>query len=89
MTDPRDDERGPVNEDAEHAEWVEVGNYRTGLEAEMAKQLLDAAGIPVLARSDAPGIFGLSFQGAVTGGITLHVPSPEAEHALVLLDPTP
>ena len=32
-------------------------------------------------QSNAPGIFGLAFQGAVAGGITLHVPTPELERA--------
>lgn len=71
----------------EHAEWVLVGTYRTGLEADMARQVLDNEGIPVLAKSDAPGIFGMGFQGVVTGGVTLHVPGPEVERAMQLLEP--
>jgi len=76
-------------EPSEHAEWVEIGTYRTGLEADMARQLLEDDGIPVLAKSDAPGIFGAGFQGTVTGGITLHVPSPEVDRARLVLDLTP
>ena len=76
-------------ERADHAEWIEIGTYRTGLEADMARQLLEDEGIPVLVKSDAPGIFGAGFQGAVTGGITLHVPSPEFDRALLVLDLTP
>ena len=74
---------------SDHAEWVEVAAYSTGLEADIARQQLDAEGIPVLVKSAASGIFGLSFQGAVTGGITLFVPSPEVERALALLEPEP
>ena len=78
-----------MDNNPEHAEWVEVATYGTGLEADMARQQLDAEGIPVLVKSTASGIFGLSFQGAVTGGITLLVPSPEVERALTLLEVEP
>lgn len=72
-----------------HAEWVAIGNFNTAFEADMIRQTLEAEGIPVLVKSDAPGIFGAGFQGAVTGGVTLHVPSPEAERALELLELDP
>ena len=52
----------------------------------MARQLLESEGIPVLVQSNAPGIFGAGFQGAVTGGIVLRVPSPELDRAASLLD---
>ena len=68
------------------ASWVVVGSYGTGLEADMARQLLEAEGIPVLVQSNAPGIFGAGFQGAVTGGIVLRVPSPELDRAASLLE---
>ena len=68
------------------AEWVAIANYSTGFEADMMRQTLEAEGIPVLMGSNAPGIFGASFQGAVTGGISLQVPSPLAERARELLD---
>ena len=51
-----------------------------------ARQLLEAEGIPVLVQSNAPGIFGAGFQGAVTGGIVLRVPSPELDRAASLLE---
>ena len=70
----------------DRAEWVSIGSYATGLEADMAKSTLEAAHIPVLVRSNAPGIFGLAYQGNVAGGITLHVPTPEVSRALDLLD---
>ncbi len=75
--------------DEQHAEWVAIGNFNTAFEADMIRQTLETAGIPVLAKSDAPGIFGAGFQGVVTGGVTLHVPSPEAERALELLELDP
>lgn len=77
------------SEHEQQAEWVVIGNFNTAFEADMVRQSLEAEGIPVLAKSDAPGIFGAGFQGAVTGGVTLHVPSPELERAQSLLDLTP
>jgi hypothetical protein len=81
-------ERSDHDEQA-HAEWVAVATFATGLEADMARQQLDAEGIPVLTKSDAPGIFGAGFQGSVGGGVTLHVPSPEVDRAMMLLDMQP
>ena len=77
------------SEQEEQAQWVVIGNFDTAFEAEMVRQSLEAEGIPVLTKSDAPGIFGASFQGSVTGGVTLHVPSPEFDRAQALLDLTP
>ncbi len=87
MTERTDAEGERDDPTQPHAHWVPVGTYPTGLAADMARQLLDEQGIPVLAQSDAAGIFGLGFQGAVTGGVTLHVPSPEVERARQLLEP--
>lgn len=67
------------------AEWIEVATFSTGLEADIAKSALEDADIPVLVRSNAPGIFGLAFQGVVAGGISLHVPTPEIDRARELL----
>lgn len=77
------------NEHEEQAQWVPIGNFNTAFEADMVRQSLEAEGIPVLTKSDAPGIFGAGFQGSVTGGVTLHVPSPEFDRAQALLDLTP
>lgn len=68
------------------AEWVTIATYATGFEADMARQWLDSEGIPSLVSSNAPGIFGAAFQGAVTGGIALQVPSPVADEARAILD---
>ena len=67
------------------AQWVTIATFSTGFEADMARQRLEAEGIPVLVGSNAPGIFGASFQGPVTGGITMQVPSPVSEWAHALL----
>ncbi len=79
----------PDSDDPSRAEWVAIATFATGLEADMARQQLDAEGIPVLTKSDAPGIFGAGFQGSVGGGVTLCVPSPEVERAIMLLDGQP
>ena len=67
------------------AEWVTVATYSTGLEADIARDALETAGIPVLVRSNSVGIFGPSYGGGVPGGIDLRVPSPELERALEAL----
>ena len=61
-------------------------SYSTGLEAEMAQQILAGAGIPSMLRSDRAGVFGLSFQGAVPGGIKLVVPESALIEARELLE---
>lgn len=68
------------------AQWVEVASFSTGLEADIARATLEEAGIPARVVSNRAGVFGLTFQGFVPGGITLEVPSPELERARDLLD---
>lgn len=75
-----------MSADETRAEWITVTTVSSGLEADIARSLLEAEGIPVLVRSDSAGIFGLAFQGNIAGGIALQVPSPEAERARALLD---
>lgn len=71
---------------SDKAEWVSIGNFSTGFQADMARQLLEAEDIPVLVNSNAPGIFGAAFQGTVVGGITLQVPSPLLGRARMILE---
>lgn len=78
-----------ADETTARAEWIEVATFATGLDADIAKSALEDADIPVLVRSNAPGIFGLAFQGVVAGGIALHVPTPELERARELLATAP
>lgn len=54
--------------------WTSIGVFATGLEADIAREALEDADIPVLVRGDQPGIFGSGFQGTVPGGIELLVP---------------
>jgi len=72
-------------DDESRAEWVQVASFATGLEADIAKNTLEDDGIPVLVQSNAPGIFGLAYQGGVAGGVRLHVPTPEVSRARELL----
>ncbi len=77
------------DDSGERAEWIDVGTFATGLDADIARDTLERSEIPVFVQSNAAGIFGLAFQGAVSGGITLRVPSPEAERARALLANAP
>lgn len=74
------------DDEAPRAQWVQVASYATGLEADIARDTLEMAEIPVLVRSNAPGIFGLAFQGVVAGGVALCVPTPEVTRARDLLE---
>ncbi len=67
------------------AEWVVLGSFNTGLEADIARQTLEAEDIPVLVKGNHPGIFGAAFQGVVTGGIELLVPDAELARARELV----
>jgi len=77
------------DDSGERAEWIDVATFATGIDADIARDTLERAEIPVFVQSNAAGIFGLAFQGAVPGGITLRVPSPEAERARALLANAP
>lgn len=67
-------------------QWVPLRSYSTGLEAEMAQQSLREAGIPSLLQSSRAGVFGLTFQGSVPGGITIAVPGSAVDRARELLE---
>jgi hypothetical protein len=62
-------------------QWAELASFGTGLEAEIARQKLDDAGIPALIKSDVSGIFGAAFQGIVPSGVSVSVPEPELARA--------
>jgi hypothetical protein len=66
--------------------WTTIGSFGTGLEADMARERLITAGIPVLMRTERSGIFGPGFQGAMPGGAGLAVPAAFADQARALLD---
>jgi hypothetical protein len=70
----------------EHARFVPLATYPNALAADIARQTLEAAGIPVLVKGLQVGVFGPSFMGDLYGGVELHVPSPELERARLLLE---
>jgi hypothetical protein len=63
------------------AEWAPLATFGNTLEADLVRQALEEEGIPVLVRGNQLGIFGGGFQGNVTGGVELLVPSPELARA--------
>ena len=69
------------------AEWVKLATFGSGLEADLARETLEAAEIPVQVRGQHIGLFGPAFQGPVPGGLDLYVPSPELDRARDLLEP--
>jgi hypothetical protein len=70
---------------ADESGWIQVASFGTGLEADIARQELESAEIPVVMRSDQAGIYGLSFQGALPGGVKLYVPAQALKQARELL----
>jgi hypothetical protein len=69
----------------ERREWTTIASFGTGIDADIARELLIAAGIPVLMRSERSGIFGPGFQGSVPGGVGLAVPVAFVKQARELL----
>ena len=63
------------------AEWAPLATFGNTLAADLVRQALEEEGIPVLVRGNQVGIFGGAFQGSVTGGVELLVPSPELDRA--------
>jgi hypothetical protein len=62
--------------------WSVLATYSSGLQADIAMQQLEQAGIPALRDSnDAAGIFGASFQGTTPAGFTVRVPTDTLEDA--------
>ncbi len=66
--------------------YVLLATFANGFEADLARERLEAEDIPVLAKGSNVGMFGGAFQGSVTGGVSLFVPSPEIDRAKALLD---
>ncbi|MGK2961494.1 MAG: putative signal transducing protein [Gemmatimonadaceae bacterium] len=69
-----------------NTEWESLGLFPTGLDADIARQALEEAGIPVLVKGDRAGIFGAAFQGAFSGGVEILVPTIALAHAREILD---
>jgi hypothetical protein len=66
--------------------FVPLATFANGFEADLARERLEAEGIPVLLKGPQVGMFGAGFQGSFMGGAELFVPSPELERARALLD---
>jgi hypothetical protein len=75
----------------ESPKWVLLGFFSSVLSADIARESLEAAEIPVLVKSNHPGLWGGAFQGTVVGGVELLVPDAALEAALEILggDDTP
>lgn len=70
----------------ERARFVLLASYGTGFAADLARERLEAEGIPVLLKGPAVGTLGGVFQGPIFGGVQLLVPSPELDRARELLE---
>ena len=66
--------------------WTSVASFAALYEAELPRQRLEAAGIPVLVRGAEPGIWGPAFPGPTSRGIELLVPEERVPDAAELLD---
>ena len=70
-------------------QWISVGTYASGLEADIAVARLDSAGILAVARgNDIVGVFGPGFAGSTSRGVEVLVPSDAIDAARDLLDDT-
>ena len=66
--------------------FVRLASFANGFEADLARERLEAEGIPVLLKGAQVGMFGAGFQGSFMGGAELFVPSPEYERAKALIE---
>ncbi len=69
----------------DESNWVVVAQFPGRIESDLARGVLEQAGIPVLEKGPAAGIFGPGFGGATTEGITLLVPNDQLEAAQELV----
>lgn len=65
--------------------WRKAAIFPGELAAELARQQLEGAGIPVAVLSDRTGVFGPGFVGSSHLGVTLLVPDDRLEEARELL----
>lgn len=66
------------------SDWVVVADYGSITEAEVYVEILRAAGIPAVVRSDG-AIFGPGFSGSMSRGVRVAVPGDLAESARDLI----
>ena len=67
-------------------QWRKAAVFPAEPGAEMARQLLETAGIPVAVINDRTGIFGPGFAGTSHLGVTVLVPADRLEEAIDLLE---
>jgi hypothetical protein len=65
--------------------WAKVASFKAPYEADLARQALEAEGIPVAVLGDATGIFGPGYMGPTTRGSTVLVPSDRMDEARELI----
>lgn len=65
--------------------WVRLREYGGRFEADLDLATLDEAGIPVVVKGPATGIFGPGFAGATPLGVTVFVPEEALEAAREIL----
>lgn len=65
--------------------WTVVATFGAVFEAEIAKALLDSAGIPAHVMGEHVGIFGPGWAGMTIRGVDLAVPAALLEEALEVL----
>ena len=66
--------------------WAQLASVGAPYEAELARQQLEAEGIPVAVLNDGTGIFGPGFMGAQPRGVRILVPSDRLEEARELIE---
>lgn len=77
------DTRSDTGTDEVH--WAKAATFKASYEADLARQALEAEGIPVAVLGDATGIFGPGYMGPTTRGNTVLVPSDRVEEARELI----
>lgn len=65
--------------------WAKVASFKASYEADLARQTLEAEGIPVTVVGDATGIFGPGYMGPTTRGNSVLVPSDRLDEAHELI----
>jgi hypothetical protein len=67
------------------SEWAAVREYVAAPVAELHRQILECADIPVMLRGPITGVFGPGFAGPTAQGVTLLVPADRYDDAVELL----
>jgi hypothetical protein len=65
--------------------WAKAASFKASYEADLARQALEAEGIPVAVLGDVTGIFGPGYMGPTTRGNTVLVPSDRLDEARELI----